>query len=334
MGMSFIHRNTENPDRYSIDRVVGDVLFNGCPQRIKEKTLDTAIKYYSEKLKNVKPVSEEGRYCLKKLLDYAVKRFSYDKELYNFYMENIPDKLYLYIDNAKFADAESIMSLFSKRAEQNKTGILYAAKLYFDSKLKCEMGYRTENDILLPAQQAYDLFKSILGEDVPETLAALKRISLCYESLGEYKSAQELQEQLLEKCKRILGEDHPNTLLAIGDLASTYRDLGRYEESLELEKQVLEKRKEILGEDCPDILTAMNNLSLTYHQLARYEEALELQKRVLDKRKEILGEDHPNTLTAMNNLASTYNTLGGNEEALKLHKHVLENKRNFRRRSS
>ncbi len=324
MGMSFIRHDTENSACYSIDRVVGNALFNGCPQKIKEKTLDAAIKYYSEKLQNARPASNEEFVCLKRMLDYAVKLYSDDNELNDFYLRNIAEKHFLYLDKARFKDAESIMSSFAKRAEQNKNGILYATKLYFDSYLNDKMGHHTEKEILLPAQQAYEIYKGILGEDHPQTLTALSNLASTFNALGKNEDALGLQKQILEKSGEILGENHPNTLTAMHNLAWTCNMLGKYEDALKLQKLVLEKSIVVLGENHPDTLLAMNNLAEICRILGKYEDALELQKQVLEKQKEILGEDHPHTLTALSNLAATYNYLGRNEEALGLQKQVFE----------
>lgn len=341
MSMSIINQDIENPASclfdgkvYSLDKLVRKVLFDHCSQEkteTKKKALDTAIKYYSEKLQNIAPVSAEGFFCLKQMLDYAVKLYSDDKELTDFYYEKIHYNHKLFLDKARFADAEAIMSSFAKRAEQNKDGILYATKRYFDSILNLSRGRCSEEEILQPAQQAYELFKSKLGEDHYYTLNSQNIVTVCLMELGKFECAREPLEQLLNKLKNKRSEDDPDTLTAMNNLAMTYKNLQLYEKALDLEEQVFEKRKKIFGEDNTQTLIAMTNLATIYKGLNRYEKALELEEQVLEKRiAQDQDKDDLQTLDAMGNLAITYGELGKYDKAIELLNPLLDKyKENF-----
>ncbi|KAJ7244007.1 hypothetical protein C8J57DRAFT_1476969 [Mycena rebaudengoi] len=148
-----------------------------------------------------------------------------------------------------------------------------------------------------------------------------------YYDSGNFRRAQELCADLLEKAKSSLGAEHPDTLTIMGRLAITYWSLGKFSEAEALQVAVLEKRKPTSGSEHPETLKAMGNLAYTYHDLGKFSEAEALQVAVLEKRKHILGSEHPHTLTAMGNLASTYRDLGKFSEAEALQVAVLEKRK-------
>ncbi|KAJ7089048.1 kinase-like domain-containing protein [Mycena crocata] len=149
-----------------------------------------------------------------------------------------------------------------------------------------------------------------LGNNDPDTLAAMHDLACTYYQLGRPESAEELQIEVMNRRKKILGPDHSDTLTAMHNLTFTYRRLQRLPEALALGVAVTEKRKHILGAEHPNTLGAMHNLALTYYDLRSLREAAELQEFVLNQQKRVLGREHPDTLTTMYNLAQTYHDLG------------------------
>ncbi|KAJ7443687.1 hypothetical protein FB451DRAFT_1568599 [Mycena latifolia] len=170
-------------------------------------------------------------------------------------------------------------------------------------------------------------WRTLWGEDDPETLSARANLAVTYSKLGEYKKAEELETNILKKCRTLLGEDHPDTLRAMANLAATYRELGQFKKAEELETMVLDKHRTLLGEDHPGTLRAMANLAATHWNLGQLKKAEELETMVLDKHRILLGEDHPDTLRAMANLAATYRELGQFKEAEELETMVLDKRR-------
>ena len=106
--------------------------------------------------------------------------------------------------------------------------------------------------------------KHLLGEEHPDTLAAMADLASMYRNLGKWKESEALDLVVMEKRKHLLGEEHPDTLTAMASLASTYSKQGKWKESEALELVVMEKRKHLLGEEHPDTLTAMASLASTY----------------------------------------------------------------------
>jgi tetratricopeptide (TPR) repeat protein len=167
----------------------------------------------------------------------------------------------------------------------------------------------------------------VLGEDHPDTLKNMNRLSNTYWSQGRLKEAEQLEVQAMRARKRVLGEDHPDTLMSMSNLAITYWSQGRLKEAEELEVQVVGTRTRVLGEDHPDTLQSMNSLSVTYWNRGRLTEAEQLGVQVLGAMKRVLGEDHPDTLQSMNNLAATYWRQGRLTEAEELGAQALRSRK-------
>ncbi|MEV4764150.1 tetratricopeptide repeat protein, partial [Micromonospora chokoriensis] len=58
-----------------------------------------------------------------------------------------------------------------------------------------------------------------LGEDHPDTVAAVSSLAGTLYSLGEHERARRMGEDVLERRRRVLGDNHPDTLVSIVNLA-------------------------------------------------------------------------------------------------------------------
>ena len=76
--------------------------------------------------------------------------------------------------------------------------------------------------------QAMQTTKRVLGEEHPDTLAAMGNLAATYRNQGKWKEAEELQVYVMQTTKRVLGEEHPDTLSAMANLAATYRNQGKW----------------------------------------------------------------------------------------------------------
>ncbi|KAJ6540682.1 hypothetical protein B0H19DRAFT_1269226 [Mycena capillaripes] len=169
--------------------------------------------------------------------------------------------------------------------------------------------------------------RTSLGDDHPDTLAAMNTLAFMHTRLGEYRLAKNLWVVVVEKRRSLSGENDPDMLRITRNLATTYNDLGRPRESVSLKLQVLQKQREVLGEDHPDTLNTMSNLAGTYGTLGRLPEAERLAIQVLEKQRDVLGDEHPDTLRSMQNLATIYEELGRLAEAESLEVQALEKQR-------
>ncbi|KAJ7024091.1 hypothetical protein C8F04DRAFT_1239820 [Mycena alexandri] len=145
-----------------------------------------------------------------------------------------------------------------------------------------------------------------------------------YLSAGKLQEAQDLIEQVFEKCNLLFGEQHPATLEVMQRLGMTHQHLGECQKAQVLEVLVLERWTKLLGRDHPDTLRAMGHLARTYSELGDFGKAKELQVTVLEKQTKLLRQDHPDTLNSMGNLARTHFKLGDFAKAKELMVAVLE----------
>ncbi|KAF7346915.1 hypothetical protein MVEN_01443800 [Mycena venus] len=163
-----------------------------------------------------------------------------------------------------------------------------------------------------------------LGDDHPETLAAMEDLAWIHNELGEFRFARDLWIIIFQKRRSFLGEHDPRTLRVMLDLAYTYRELGQLKEAEDLCVQLLEMQRDVQGEDHPETLYTMNTLAVIYHGKGKFKDAETLQVQLLEKYRQILGEDHPDTMNAMNALAGTLKAQGQYHMAEHLEVRVLE----------
>ncbi len=168
--------------------------------------------------------------------------------------------------------------------------------------------------------QAVQLFKDVLGNENPTTLASIMSLGVMYTSQGRWAEAEMLQLQQIETSKSNLGADHPGTLINLCNLASTLVHQGRFAEAQTLLVEALAK----LGPDCPDRLVDINTLALALSKQGRWAEAEWLQVKVMEIYKATLGADHLHTLISVDNLAMTLFRQGRFAEAEVLQMQVLE----------
>ena len=148
--------------------------------------------------------------------------------------------------------------------------------------------------------------------------------TLALKENGDFKSAEQLEIQVMDMRKKLLSMEHRDTLIIMANLANTYWKQGRWNEAEQLQIQVMDMRKKLLGADHLNTLTSMANLAVTYWNQGRWNEAEQLQIQVMEMKKKRLGADHPDTLTSVGNLASTYRNQGRWNEAEQLEIQVTD----------
>ncbi|MGH3698135.1 MAG: FxSxx-COOH system tetratricopeptide repeat protein [Pseudonocardiaceae bacterium] len=164
-------------------------------------------------------------------------------------------------------------------------------------------------------ERAWDLRRSLLGEDHPDTLDSAGGLCLTLWELGQFERARQLGEDALARCRRVLGEDHPTTLRSAVILSSALRDLGQYEQAHRLGEDALARCRRVLGEDHPRTLRSAVILAAVLWDLGQYEQARQLGEDTLARCHRVLGEDHPTTLESAVVLALVLRDLGQYERA-------------------
>ena len=150
-----------------------------------------------------------------------------------------------------------------------------------------------------------------LGEEHPDTLAALHNLAFICENNGEHQKARDLLEKVYALRCKILGEEHPATLTSMSNLAVAYSKLDKHKKALDLKEKAYALSCKILGEEHPRTLTAINNLAVTYDKLGERQKALETQEEVYALSLKLYGEEHPQTVKSKNRLAEYREKAGG-----------------------
>jgi tetratricopeptide (TPR) repeat protein len=172
-------------------------------------------------------------------------------------------------------------------------------------------------------ERAWDLRRSRLGDEHPETLASARNLAFDLLVLGQYERGRRLGEDTFARSRRVLGDDHPDTLLSASNLAATLRELGQYERARQLGEDTLTRLHRTLGDDHPDTLLSATYLTATLRELGQHERARQLGEDTLTRSRRVLGDDHPDTLLSATHLTTTLRELGQHERARQLGEDTL-----------
>ncbi len=183
------------------------------------------------------------------------------------------------------------------------------------------LGYPKQAIALLT--KALASFTERQGPNALDTLTAMSRLAIAYQTGGEFDRAVTLSEKYLVLAKKQFGPGERDTIYAMANLADAYKHAGRYDQALPLFEQSLELARQKLGPDHMSTLTLMNNLALAYQEGGQYERSLPLFENLVAIRKATVGPDHLATITVMNNLAMAYRYTGQQRRAVPIHEEVL-----------
>jgi len=172
-------------------------------------------------------------------------------------------------------------------------------------------------------ERAWDLRRSRLGEDHPDTLESASNLARDLWELGHYEQVRQLGEDTLTRCRRVLGDDHPNTLESASNLALNLWALGHYDLARQLGEDTLTRCRRVLGEDHPHTLISATTLAIYLWELGQNERARQLAEETLTHCRRVLGEAHPYTLLSGTTLAATLRELGHYEPASQLGEDAL-----------
>jgi non-specific serine/threonine protein kinase/serine/threonine-protein kinase len=172
--------------------------------------------------------------------------------------------------------------------------------------------------------RSLDLRRRVLGEDHPDTLAAMYALGSLYFDQRKHAEAEAFLNQVLEVRRRVLGEEHPDTLAAMGSLARLYRRQGKYAQGETLLTKELGVRRRLLGENHLETLGAMGDLAYFCQVQGKYAQAERLATETLQVERRVLGDEHPATLASMIALAYLYQVQGKFTQAEPLYVKGLE----------
>ncbi len=152
------------------------------------------------------------------------------------------------------------------------------------------------------AGQATTTLEKSLGREHPQFLEALNtQVSvLCYR--GDYRAAEPLAEEAVERSRR-LGVSKDQLTSALNNLATAKVNLGRYEEAADVYRQSLELRRSLHGNGSPWLVAPLINLGVALRQLEQLDAATLAYEEALAIQEEALGRDHSNLFPTLFNLA-------------------------------
>ena len=171
---------------------------------------------------------------------------------------------------------------------------------------------------------AFELRRTQLGFEHPDTLRSLSDLGAAHAYAGDYDQALQLLHESLDKRRDILGPDHPDTLNGMNKLGVVYLYAGKLDLALPLLGKTLKLAEATLGPDHSHTLTSMSNLAGAYKSAGELDLALPLFERALKLKRIKLGPDHPSTLITMSNLAGAYKSAGKLDLALPLYERTLK----------
>jgi tetratricopeptide (TPR) repeat protein len=176
-------------------------------------------------------------------------------------------------------------------------------------------------------ERVWDLRRSRLGDNHPDTLESANILAVDLWELGYYERARELGEDTLTRCRRVLGDDHRGTLASANSLALDLWALGYYERARELGEDTLTRCRRVLGDNHPGTLYSASNLVVYLRALGHYEQACQLGEHTLTRMRRLVGDDHLNTLILAQRLASALREWGQYESARQLGEDTLSRQR-------
>ncbi len=172
-------------------------------------------------------------------------------------------------------------------------------------------------------ERAWDLRRSRLGADHPDTLKSANNLAISQWISGCYVPARQLIEDTVARCRRVLGDDHPTTLDSATNLVFDLWLLGPYESAQRLAEDTLTRCRRVLGADHRRTLFSAYALATTLRELGRHEPAHRLADDTLVRCQRALGPDHPITLLSGYTLAAILRELGQHEPAHRLAEDTL-----------
>jgi serine/threonine protein kinase len=173
-------------------------------------------------------------------------------------------------------------------------------------------------------QRALDLRRTILGNDDPDTLLAMKALGLLYYDDSKLPEAEPLLVEAMKGLRKARDSQHRDLLDAMTLVGVLYYSQRRYPEAERLLTQVRDALRVKQGSDDPETLQVTNILAMVYLEQKQTELAERTLADVLDRMQRVLGLKHPLTSIVRQNLSDVYQSEGKKNEAMRLLVNTIE----------
>lgn len=163
--------------------------------------------------------------------------------------------------------------------------------------------------------QALGMFER-LGVTNGLVLEARNTLGIICARTGDFPSALEQFEAVVDWRESTNGPDHPMTLEGRYNIATLLALQGRFEEALEIDTVILESKRRSLGERHLSTLSSVHAVAQAHSRLGRHATAEPLFREVIAGRAEALEPHHVDVLVTRAELAQCVLAQGRAEEAL------------------
>lgn len=158
------------------------------------------------------------------------------------------------------------------------------------------------------AEQQLEACVQVLGDQHPDTFAAMNAVGVVLQLQGRFTEAEPYAREVLDYARIRWGSDHPDTLSSMNNMGRLLGFQGKTSESLSYFFEALQGCRRVLGDDDPATLAIIDNLGLALNSIGRRVESEQFLFAALDARRRVLGDEHLDTLSSVNNIGIMFAT--------------------------
>jgi serine/threonine protein kinase len=173
-------------------------------------------------------------------------------------------------------------------------------------------------------EQQHEMLRRSLGDQHPDTIAALTSVARILRVRDQYEEAEERFRTALATLRNLYRGPSQAVATIVDDLASTLEELGQLEEAEQLYREGLAMRRAIFGDRHEDVATILDNLSLLLLRRGLSDEALQMSREALSMRREAFSGDHAFVALSLDNLAFIHTQRTELDQAQHLYLEALE----------
>ncbi len=165
-------------------------------------------------------------------------------------------------------------------------------------------------------EQTYQRSVLVLGPDHHLTLSSHGAGNIDRRELGDWVTARNQQESVVDTIRRLVGnDDHPDLLRQSSSLAVFRRKAGDLEGALKTSSDVLRRYRYRYGDSHPDTVLAELTSSIDLRVTGHLEAALEAGESAVASFRALYGDTHPHTVGAEADHAVTLRLCGRPDDA-------------------
>ncbi|MFF4036716.1 FxSxx-COOH system tetratricopeptide repeat protein [Streptomyces sp. NPDC001816] len=168
------------------------------------------------------------------------------------------------------------------------------------------------------------LLRESVGEDHPDTLAAIGAVSQNTQIRGDFGASVQLEEDRWRRAVRVFEDGDPTLLAAANDHALALRLVGKYTQALTIDTQARDAANRSLGYDALLTLLITSNLSIDVRESGDYLRSREMQEETLQRVRHVIKDRAaPVSLIAARTLAVARRKAGDHAGALELNEETV-----------